>query len=46
MVTHDARVAAVADRLLVMEDGRITSSSAAPETAASALADLSEVGPR
>jgi putative ABC transport system ATP-binding protein len=46
MVTHDARVAAVADRLLVMEDGRITSSSAAAETAASALADLTVVGPQ
>jgi putative ABC transport system ATP-binding protein len=43
MVTHDARVAAVADRLLVMEDGRITASSAAAEAAASALADLSVV---
>ncbi|MFZ1489279.1 MAG: ABC transporter ATP-binding protein [Ilumatobacteraceae bacterium] len=40
MVTHDARVAAAADRLLVMEDGRLTSSSAAPGTAAAGLADL------
>jgi hypothetical protein len=29
-----------------MEDGRITSSSAAAETAASALADLTVVGPQ
>jgi putative ABC transport system ATP-binding protein len=40
MVTHDARVAAVADRLLVMEDGRFAASSGAPETAAAVLADL------
>jgi putative ABC transport system ATP-binding protein len=44
MVTHDARVAAVADHLLVMEDGRISASSAAAEAAASALADLTLVG--
>ena len=40
MVTHDPRVAAVADRLLVMEDGRITASSTEPAKAAAALADL------
>ena len=40
MVTHDVRVAAAADRLLVMEDGRFTASGAAPETAAAVLADL------
>jgi putative ABC transport system ATP-binding protein len=45
MVTHDARVAAVADRLLVMEDGRITESAVAPEAAAAALADLTVAGP-
>jgi putative ABC transport system ATP-binding protein len=44
MVTHDARVAAVADRLLVMEDGRITATSVAADAAASALADLTAVG--
>jgi putative ABC transport system ATP-binding protein len=40
MVTHDARVAAAADRVLVMEDGRFTASTAVPATAAAALADL------
>jgi putative ABC transport system ATP-binding protein len=40
MVTHDSRVAALADRLLVMEDGRFTASTELPETAAAALADL------
>jgi len=30
MVTHDARVAAAADRLLVMEDGRLATATAAP----------------
>jgi putative ABC transport system ATP-binding protein len=45
MVTHDARVAAVADRLLVMEDGRLTAPSALPEAAAS-LADLAVTGRR
>ncbi len=44
MVTHDARVAAVADRLLVMEDGRITTSSTAAEADVSAFADLTVVG--
>ena len=45
MVTHDARVAAVADRLLVMEDGRLTASSAGAEAGASVLADLTVVDP-
>ena len=40
MVTHDARVAAAADRLLVMEDGRFQTSSAAPEAVTTVLADL------
>jgi putative ABC transport system ATP-binding protein len=44
MVTHDARVAAAADRLLVMEDGRISASSAVAESAAGVLADLSAPG--
>ena len=39
MVTHDARVAAAADRLLVMEDGRFTASGP-PEAVAAVLADL------
>jgi putative ABC transport system ATP-binding protein len=42
MVTHDARVAAAADRLLVMEDGRFTATGAAPETADALLADLAQ----
>jgi putative ABC transport system ATP-binding protein len=42
MVTHDARVAAAADRLLVMEDGRFTATGAAPETADALLADLGQ----
>jgi putative ABC transport system ATP-binding protein len=46
MVTHDARVAAVADRLLVMEDGRITSSSGAADAMAPTLADLTVTGAR
>lgn len=40
MVTHDARVAAVADRLLVMEDGRLTARNAASWTHTTGLADL------
>jgi putative ABC transport system ATP-binding protein len=40
MVTHDARVAGLADRLLVMEDGRISGSTTAPAAASTALADL------
>ena len=40
MVTHDARVAAVADRLLVMEDGRFTAANTKPDAATAALADL------
>jgi putative ABC transport system ATP-binding protein len=40
MVTHDARVAAAADRLLVMEDGRFTASGAERGPATAALADL------
>jgi putative ABC transport system ATP-binding protein len=44
MVTHDARVAAAADRLLVMEDGRFTAAGAAPGTAAPVLADLAQTG--
>jgi putative ABC transport system ATP-binding protein len=46
MVTHDARVAAAADRLMVMEDGRFTTSSAAPETAVASLSDLTGAGQR
>jgi ABC-type lipoprotein export system ATPase subunit len=44
MVTHDPRVAAAADRLLVMEDGRFTAAGAAPGTAAPVLADLAQTG--
>jgi putative ABC transport system ATP-binding protein len=44
MVTHDARVAAAADRLLVMEDGRFTASGAGPDTADAVLADLAQAG--
>jgi putative ABC transport system ATP-binding protein len=44
MVTHDPRVAAAADRLVVMEDGRFTASSTVLETAVSALADLTAKG--
>jgi putative ABC transport system ATP-binding protein len=40
MVTHDARVAAVADRLLVMEDGRLTTPSVEPGAVTTGLADL------
>jgi putative ABC transport system ATP-binding protein len=40
MVTHDPRVAALADRLLLMEDGRFTASTTTPG-AAPALTDLS-----
>jgi putative ABC transport system ATP-binding protein len=39
MVTHDARVAAAADRLLVMEDGKFAASNAA-EAAEAVLSDL------
>jgi putative ABC transport system ATP-binding protein len=45
MVTHDVRVAAAADRVLVMEDGCFTPSTAADATAA-ALADLGDTGTR
>jgi putative ABC transport system ATP-binding protein len=41
MVTHDPRVAALADRLLVMEDGRFTAATATPGAAPPALTDLS-----
>jgi len=40
MVTHDARVAAAADRLLVMEDGRFRTAGAAPDAVTNVLADL------
>ena len=43
MVTHDVRVAAAADRVLVMEDGRFTGSTATPASAV-ALADLGVTG--
>jgi ABC-type lipoprotein export system ATPase subunit len=46
MVTHDVRVAAAADRVLVMEDGCFTRSTAADATAATALADLDDTGTR
>jgi putative ABC transport system ATP-binding protein len=46
MVTHDPRVASVADRLLVMEDGRFTEPGTAPESAAASLADLAARVPR
>jgi putative ABC transport system ATP-binding protein len=39
MVTHDARVAAAADRLLVMEDGRFTATDDAPNSVSNAVAD-------
>jgi putative ABC transport system ATP-binding protein len=45
MVTHDSRVAAAADRLLVMEDGRFTAGGPAAEAAAPALADLTVAEP-
>jgi putative ABC transport system ATP-binding protein len=44
MVTHDARVAAAADRVLVMEDGRFTASGAGPDRADTVLADLAQAG--
>jgi putative ABC transport system ATP-binding protein len=46
MVTHDARVASVADRLLLMEDGRFTVSGAVGEMEAASLADLAARGVR
>jgi putative ABC transport system ATP-binding protein len=42
MVTHDARVAAAADRLIVMEDGRIVADEVAGAEPMIALAPLTE----
>jgi putative ABC transport system ATP-binding protein len=41
MVTHDPRVAALAERLLLMEDGRFTASTATAGAAPPTLTDLS-----
>jgi putative ABC transport system ATP-binding protein len=46
MVTHDVRVAAAADRVLVMEDGRFTASGATPAAVVAAFADLGVKGTR
>ncbi|HET9443947.1 MAG TPA: ATP-binding cassette domain-containing protein, partial [Acidimicrobiales bacterium] len=46
MVTHDARVAAAADRLMVMEDGRFIVDVAEAEASPAALADLTGTGSR
>ena len=45
MVTHDPRVGALADRLLLMEDGRFTASTTAPGEALPTLQDLSALTP-
>jgi putative ABC transport system ATP-binding protein len=45
MVTHDPRVGALADRLLLMEDGRFTASTTAPGEARPTLQDLSALTP-
>jgi putative ABC transport system ATP-binding protein len=45
MVTHDERVASVADRLLVMEDGRFTESATGQGSATASLAELIGRGP-
>jgi putative ABC transport system ATP-binding protein len=45
MVTHDPRVGALADRLLLMEDGRFTAETTAPGTAGPTLQDLSTLTP-
>jgi putative ABC transport system ATP-binding protein len=45
MVTHDPRVGALADRLLLMEDGRFTAATTAPGEALPTLQDLSALTP-
>ena len=45
MVTHDVRVASVADRQLVMEDGRFTGSGTVLESTAASLAAWPPGGP-
>ena len=45
MVTHDPRVGALADRLLIMEDGRFTAATTAPGDALPTLQDLSVLTP-
>jgi putative ABC transport system ATP-binding protein len=44
MVTHDARVASAADRVLVMEDGRFTTTGPVAESVSAALADPTTAG--
>jgi putative ABC transport system ATP-binding protein len=46
MVTHDPRVAAAADRLLVMEDGRFTTTGADADSVSGALVERRAAGPR
>jgi putative ABC transport system ATP-binding protein len=45
MVTHDPRVGAIADRLLLMEDGRFTAATTVPSDALPTLQDLSVLTP-
>ena len=45
MVTHDPRVGALADRLLLMEDGRFTAATTALSGAPPTLQDLSALTP-
>jgi putative ABC transport system ATP-binding protein len=45
MVTHDTRVAAAADRLLVMEDGRFTAATPQGADEALGLATLAPISP-